>query len=276
MRNQVLIISLVSAIIASLCTQASAAVRTVSVRLPPATNNIAASRNMAVCVGHGLHIKNKAMSKFVAGLTGPATIDTTFGIAPVSFLPSRSLPLLSREVSAARCLFVSEPEISCEDDSVVLQSGSAIIDARRPMTLLLPEARIELKKGAVIKVYARSGFYEVINLVDDGRDSVSLHVCKRHLSLGPGQEARFSVSPDAVSRHIKDGCGRRTEKDQSCCTYSIKVNEVSTAGLLKHDPIGRQIYRSSSGADRRLVERILKTAAALAFWTKAKTPYSWE
>lgn len=271
MRTCVLIISLLSALIATFCSEASAAVR-----LPPATNNIVSSRNIAVCIGHGAHIKNKAMAKFVGGLTGPA-IDTTFGIAPVSFLPSRSLPpLLSQDVGAARCLFVSEPEITGAGDSVLFESGSAIIDARQSITLRLPEARIELKKGAVIKVYARSGFYEVINLVDDGRDSVRLHICKRHLSLGPGQEARFSVCAETVNRCAKDGCGRRTEKDQSCCTYAIKVNEVSTAGLLKHDPIGRQVYRSTNSADRRLTERILKTAAALAFWTKAKTPYSWE
>jgi hypothetical protein len=116
----------------------------------------------------------------------------------------------------------------------------------------------------------------VINIVDDGPDSVHLRVCRRHLIVRPGQEVRYSIDKELAAQHVHDGCGRRNEMDQSCCTYAIKVDDISIAALLKHDPIGRQVYASSVREDKLLAHRITKLAAALAFWTKAKNPYTWD
>jgi len=292
MRN-VLLISLLSTVVAMSSLPAfaapAAAPKPVNIsnlivrKNPPFINNLVSCRLAFFTANQGNQLKAGTMKKFLAGLCGPKHLEaltydpeSDFGIEPVSYAPTAVLPPLSDEdLANAHCMFVCEPKMAMTEKGIALESGTEIIEANKAMTVELPEGRVELEKGAVVKISALNGVYRIVNIVDDGRDSVRIHVCKRHLSLAPGQEARYSINKDLVTQHLHDGCGRRAEKDQSCCTYAIKVNEVSVAAILKHDPIGRQLYLSHDPEDKALANRIVKTAAALALWTKAKTPYSW-
>jgi hypothetical protein len=251
---------------------------------PGATNTLAAVRQLSLTNNGGALIRSRAINKIFGSMTGPKHAElvgydpcSDFGIQPVALTPRISAPpLVAVELNDARVRYVNEPDLAMTPKGISLRHGTAIVEALNNLSIELPEGRVDLKGGTVVKVSALNGTYRVVNIVDSTHDAVTVHVCRRHFVLRPGEEARYSIDKDLVAARIHDGCGRRNERDNSCCTYSIKVDEISVAALLKHDPIGQQIYLSQSNNDKALRNRVMKAAAAIAFWSKARTPYSWE
>jgi hypothetical protein len=255
---------------------------------PGFINNLAAARSAAITTGQAAQFKNAPMRKFLSSLTGDkrghtetiATADEAaeeFGIQPVSYLvPSAMAQMKFVALEGAGVRYVREPQIEQVGSNINIAAGDLFLTANRPLTIDLPYGRVMLKKDTTVNVQVDRQGGRVINVSDHQRDSVVLKVCRRTIALMPGKECTFSKSPDYVGAKHHDGCGRRAIKVDRCCTYSFKTNEVSIAALLKHHPIGYQLYRSTNESDLKLRGEMLKTAAALAFWTKSKTPYIWE
>jgi hypothetical protein len=161
-------------------------------------------------------------------------------------------------------------------DGLRVMEGEFLLCVDKPVRLEIPGAVVHLGPDTVVKVSCSTNGGRLINIRDSKPDSVVMRVCKKTLSLPPGQECTFSEKEEFVAQKCCDGFGRRAAQDTSCCTFAIKTNEVGIAALLKHDPIGRHVYQSKTSADRKLKSDILKMAAALAIASKSQAPYGWE
>lgn len=255
---------------------------------PGFINNLAAARMVAITNGQGAHARSGPMRKMLATMTGPkkTQIATTadaiseaeeFGILPVAYIVPTAPRMVTVNYDDADVRYVHEPQISRNQATSALDvsTGEFILNAKRDMQLDLPGATVRLKEGTVVKVACSEEGGRIINALDKKRDAVVIHVCKKTFTLAPGQECRFSLSSDFVKQVPHDGCGRRADKDNSCCTWSIRTSEVGVAALLKHDAIGRQIYLSNEPSDVKVKNGMLRMAASLANWYKVKSPFSW-
>jgi hypothetical protein len=255
---------------------------------PGAITHLAAIRNVVMSSGQAAHLKSGAMKKFLTSLTGDrrpragviAAAEEAadeFGIQHVSYtVPGATGVMRLKNLQNAELRCLREPKFQEMGNRIVVTDGDFFLTANHDLVLELPYGAMTIKKNTTVDVYCDDQGGRVINVSDNARDSVILKVCKKTIALMPGKECTFSLSKDYVMAKHHDGCGRRAVREDACCRYSFKVNEISIAALLKHDPIGRQVYHSTREQDIHLKKQMLKTAAALAFWTKSKTPYSWD
>lgn len=253
---------------------------------PGFINNLAGLRMVAITNSQGIHLRSAPMKKFLASQTGPKRnqVSTTafedpeateYGIRPVAYSVPIALPMSVETLDGLELRYVVAPRIESTAGGMKFADGNFFLTATRSVNLELPGANVELQKGAVIKVSCSAEGGRIINVLDQNRDSVVVRICQKVIALRPGEECHYSKSPEFCAKVPHDGCGRREAKNNSCCDWSITTNEVAIAALFKHDPIGRQIYRSDAPSDVRIKKDALKMAAALANWTKNKKPYSW-
>ncbi len=152
--------------------------------------------------------------------------------------------------------------------------GAAFIFARRGMTIERPHTRIHVRKGALVSIITDTGVTRVAALSGPGH--VAVVVGRHSIALNPGHEAVIAHHElSAQDTRPADGVGRRLVKTHeieggthvAICDFSI-VSLMSTADHM------RALRQPSNSLERKLAERLVKTAAVLHQVTAGRGAYT--
>jgi hypothetical protein len=155
-----------------------------------------------------------------------------------------------------------------------LRTGAIFVEARQTCTIETELGTVHTKKGALVSVERTQGALYVRACSRSG--DVAVITGGRRIQLHPGCELIVTNHrPSDADLKPSDGIGRRdmrTEKlhgelHATVCDFSI-VTVISNSIPLS------SLKLSAQSADRKLLERLVRTAAAVDMVTKVRGPYS--
>ena len=148
-----------------------------------------------------------------------------------------------------------------------LKQGTIFVDAAQALRVDTPTASVFAAPHSVLVISADDLRTQVLNLHDQRMGAVKLLVGKSYVPVGPGSEARVLNEQSVKARPLAlgDGIGRRRMRViPGADNVNVVVNEFSIPDALVAHPVLKQFSVSHHAPDRLLVNKIVKTAAAVA------------
>jgi len=104
---------------------------------------------------------------------------------------------------------------------------------------------------------------------------VSVKVGGKSIELNPGEEVLVTNhKPDETEIHPSDGLGRRLSHSIAVGPHFITVSEFAIITMLSNSDSLAGGVHSNAAANKRLVDRLLKTAATVDVVLKYKGAYT--
>ncbi len=161
------------------------------------------------------------------------------------------------------------------DGSLELKGGDALISASALTHITSQGIQITMKPKSVVYLSRSRNCLRVCSLHALSPGSVGLMAGNRFISLSAGQEA--IAAPDRVLalRELNaTGVGHRRIRFIAGDFGVVVCSEFSIPAVLSGATLLSTVAHSSDSSDKRLVGRILKTAACLSVVTNNHGPYS--
>lgn len=163
-----------------------------------------------------------------------------------------------------------------EADKILLDSGEMVIEVLHSGVIATPLSQIYAKAGAVLLCQVDEGIEYIFVLSDNGPQSTSVIVNKRHAKLDQGVEAIVSDH----QAHYKelggaDDIGHRAMRMHVLGNkLFLLICEYSLMDALQHNRLLLEIKNSDAAADKALSEKLLKTVAVITSVTGKRGAYT--
>lgn len=163
------------------------------------------------------------------------------------------------DVSAFKPIaFVQEPEIRT---ALIVSERDAVIDTAY--------GAIQVKRGAVLTLETSNGIIRVQSC--SGPHDVSIKVENGTIPVAPGQEVLLTgAEPREFERHPYDGIGRRGTVSYKMGKTHLTISDFSIISLLQNADYLSELKASKNNSERRILSKVLKTAAAVQTLTAGK------
>lgn len=160
--------------------------------------------------------------------------------------------------------------VSMVKNALLLYEGELFVDADSAMTITAVHGDVELRKGALVHIDTRGGNLHVKACSNAGDVAVSVRGHK--MSLQPGQEVILvNHVPSDSDLHQADGIGRRRQEiRQLSGGMHVVMSDFSVITVLGNL---NAVRSSGTESNKRVIERMLKTAAALDVLTRSRGAY---
>jgi len=157
--------------------------------------------------------------------------------------------------------------------AVAISEGECLISAGSGLTVLGPTAETIAKQNALIDVEAYAGNFRVKALSGPGH--VSILEGDQSLPLHPGQEIMITKRKiDDSDKKPPDGIGRRFIEELKLKDGARAImSDYSIMSFLAAEHL-LQLRRSADPKDQNIINRILKTAAAIQSLTASRGNYT--
>ena len=159
-------------------------------------------------------------------------------------------------------------------EQLSLKSGSLVCDPhQKPVSIDTPFGTLKVKKGTMVVV-------EVIDSVLRCRvcagDMVEFESGKRTVKLLPGHELVVANSSVPQFKLIpNDGIARRHGRCAKVDDLTISVSDFSISSMMLYNDLLGGALASMGSGKKQLVDRLLKTAAAIDYVTRSHGPYTY-
>jgi hypothetical protein len=159
-------------------------------------------------------------------------------------------------------------QIAMDNDGIKLFDGEIFVEATAPTSIETAHGLVEIKKGALVHVDMRNGNAHVKACGNAG--DVVVYGYNHKFPIAPGQEVILtSHAPSQKDMLPADGVGRRNQETKKLEDGGhVIMSDVSLLTV-----ISSQSALKNKPENKRVVERILKTAAALDMITRARGGY---
>ncbi|MBY0550463.1 MAG: hypothetical protein K2W95_24505 [Candidatus Obscuribacterales bacterium] len=163
-----------------------------------------------------------------------------------------------------------------DDSTFELKHGEVIVSANRRSTVTSGEHTVDAAPGSIVHVTREGDVLKVRNLCDAVGKTVRVLVAGKSMPVNVGEEVVIGFSDGAVNSAIKgDNIGRRkVSRFVVDGRHSIVKSELSVVALIQKSNLLTSMYTKGSAADRNVMERIMKMAAALFQVTGKRGAYS--
>ena len=157
--------------------------------------------------------------------------------------------------------------------SLFLTSGEIFVNTYAPVEVRTEFAEIQASKGALASVKSIQGCTYIRSC--SGMGIVSVKVGGKSIELNPGEEVLVTNhKPDETEIHPSDGLGRRLSHSIAVGPHFITVSEFAIITMLSNSDSLAGGVHSNAAANKRLVDRLLKTAATVDVVLKYKGAYT--
>ena len=232
-----------------------------------------------------IFLASTALSAYAAPVPVPNSIPATATpdtekILPASDANTDFTPLLLPRDAAERGISLSgEAKLyQLEKGHFKLGCGCVLVHTEEPIFISTCRADITASKGATIVVGTKKEVTRVLNLSDRRHDSVRIIFGKRHISLNPGEElAVVSAGASSIDKAATEYVIRYRNVQEVAVSpkYEALLFEFSLADAMKHCLIFKQLSESPREEDKKLLNEIIKTAAAVnTVFSKTHGKYS--
>lgn len=145
-----------------------------------------------------------------------------------------------------------------------ISSGKLLLESTGPCVVATPIADIFIKRKALVLIRASQNASRCLVLWDSDLGAVTVVCQKRHVRLGPGDEALVTDHEPKGSEVMEDDIGRRRIKVHVLGSgKAFTTAEFSLLQALDRDPLLHEMFKSPDDRDRILKEKIIKIAAVL-------------
>jgi hypothetical protein len=160
---------------------------------------------------------------------------------------------------------------------ISLAAGQMFINSLRDTRVTTEFGLIRVKRGALVSVSVESGMLKVIAC--SGPNDVTVECGQKTISLMPGEELTVSKhQPTKAS--CADGVGRRRVRSiafgKSIDDSYATICDISIVSFIANLPHLQSLAHATSPLERKISERLLKTAAALQQVTAGRGVYTAE
>jgi hypothetical protein len=189
-------------------------------------------------------------------------------------------PLVMPEEAAGRGISLSgEAKLyQLEPGRYKLGCGCVLVHTEEPISITTCRADITTRAGATIVIGTKKEVTRVLNLSDRKHDSVRIVFGKNHIPLNPGEEiAVVSAGASDVDKAATEYVIRYRNVQEVAVSpdYVALLFEFSLADAMKHCLIFKQLHESPRQEDRKLLDEIIKTAAAVnTVFAKSRSRYA--
>jgi len=160
-------------------------------------------------------------------------------------------------------------------DRMELTSGNLLLETTGPCEVTTPIADIFIRRKALVLIHAKQTSARCLALWDNDLGAVTVVCQKRHVRLGPGQEAFVTDHDPKGSEIMEDEIGRRRVKVHVLGSgKAVTTDEFSLLQALERDPLLHEVFRSPDARDRLVKEKIIKIAAVLNMVTGRRGSYT--
>lgn len=208
----------------------------------------------------GANAKEDSIYTAVAFATAPAI--SAYHSAPS---PARTTLADDADIRQAKGTDVSD----LNNGQLTLTHGEILVQAKKPITITAGSDRITMARGTVALVRKNSESLEVFNLYEPHSGAVEVVLRERH-SVKVGVGTSFSTGQATLSHSVAS----RHRKEHTIESNKTQSAEYSLLSLASRAEIVSAMLGSSDKREQRLVEKLLKMAAALSVVTGAHGPYS--
>lgn len=165
---------------------------------------------------------------------------------------------------------------SATDGGINLRAGEILVAPSKGTTITAGTHKVILASGAIVHVVRDSTHLKIHNLCDSGANSVKvLSSAGRLLTVGIGQELILATEDGSYKLPPRDeNIGRRKVERFVMDGNQAMRSEVSTIALIQSSDLLRAVYTGTSPADKCIMDRIIKMAAALFQVTGKRGAYS--
>jgi hypothetical protein len=156
---------------------------------------------------------------------------------------------------------------------ISLTSGEVFVDAVRSIALATDTAQIEAAKGALLSLRAIQGTTYV--KACSGLASVRVLVNSKAFELNAGEELVVtSHRPDSTELRPADGVARRSTHSVQIGNKFVTISDFAIMTMLVNSTSLADISRSSEASGRRVVDRLIKSAATVDMVLRYRGAYS--
>ncbi|MBX9725549.1 MAG: hypothetical protein K2X81_29395, partial [Candidatus Obscuribacterales bacterium] len=132
---------------------------------------------------------------------------------------------------------------------------------------------IQTFKGALASVRVHDGSTYVSACGASG--TVSIIVNGQHIMLNSGEEMVISNhKPDDSEIHPSDGLGRRNSHTTAYGSKYVTISDFSIISMVSNHETLFAFHNSESSSERKLLDRLLKTAATVDLVLKYRGAYT--
>jgi hypothetical protein len=156
-----------------------------------------------------------------------------------------------------------------KEGALVLHRGEVLMQTTGNAVIKTIHGLITAKRGALVHITSKEGKVYIKACSND----VVVRAHGTELTLTPGQEVLLSaVAPQQSDMHPSDGVGRRKQDVRQLADgTSVVMSDFSMITLIANLPS----LRSANNPDgRKIIDRMLKTAAAIDVVTRAHGNYT--
>ncbi len=157
-----------------------------------------------------------------------------------------------------------------------LSQGEIVVSAAKRSRVNAGEHTIEASPGSIVHVTRRGAVLVVRNLCDSASKSVKVTVAGKVVHISAGEEVVVGLNDGTVESALKgDNVGRRNvNRFVIDGKHAMIKSELSIISLIQQSNLLTTMYTKGSVADRSLMERVMKMAAALFQITGKRGAYS--
>jgi hypothetical protein len=133
---------------------------------------------------------------------------------------------------------------------------------------------VHIRKGALVSIALEDDALRVSAC--SGPGDVAIKIGERTIVLAPGEEAMLSTHVPSDEEHLRaDGVGRRSSHSLAIDrNLHLTTSEFSIITMLANVEHLKTLSQPTSPVEKRLGDRLLKTAAALQQLTSARGSYT--
>lgn len=177
--------------------------------------------------------------------------------------PEYQLPTVSSVAEAA-----VKPAVSrVAADQFEMSEGESLFAPSRKLSVKTDHGIVNINKGAIVMIITNGKGTRVLDLHDVGLNDVKVAFDNRVVTLHPGQELdlvqgdvaegkRLMADPDNIAH-------RRTKVSNYGDNMVAVTSDFSLVNALTMHPLLVQLNRSADPADKKLLDTLCKTTAAL-------------
>lgn len=185
--------------------------------------------------------------------------------APIAFVE----PIAEAQTAMPSGFYARSAELNPLSKGVYeLRRGTILAFTAGPTQIKTTHCSVYAGKDAVIMVTTSPRITRVRDLTDQRLDSVKVLVGGKYATVSPGTEMDVStLAGDIMPVVLEDGMGRRNVNRVACESAQIVSSQFSLVNALMNHPSLLDLRRASDRTSHVMLERIMKTAAALHMLT---------
>lgn len=246
--------------------------------LPAFNNGIGAAGNSTQSIlntAPGSNIGSNALPLLPNGMAEPQQNAPIFNAATVQSV--RGLNLIASSSLIGMPLQPQEPrQFTVPSNNAVLnelgsgrmqlKAGSVLLSlpsARNSVLMETPVGRLWVGRQSNVLINLTNGILQIQNLDSVGQNvRFQMAGSQQVVSVRPGYELLASNGPlQLAALRPTDGVGRRAQITMD--SNRMAVSEINLTSLIKNQPLLSGLQSSSNAADRKVFDRLVKTAAIL-------------